>query len=264
MSDASLPLRVRLVGSILRKTRPAFLATWLKRLLLVRRVVVRTDVGPFFVDPISHLGDLLIREGEYEPAMAATLRRYLTPGGVFVDVGANEGYFSVLGGQIVGPNGRVIAIEPQLRLRAVLDENMCLNELGNVTVCDAAVSDTEGAAELFLSPDMNTGGSGLAHRNRYPVATQTVRTTTLSNVLREAGIEQIVLMKMDIEGFEYEAVLGSKDLFRAGSVKAFALELHPEAIRERGRDPDELVAFLRSCGYREDRTTGNAVFVRSC
>src|SRR5258708_5878695 len=132
MIDVRLPLRVRLFGPLLRKTRPAALATHLKRLLGIKRTVVRTARGSFFVDPVSHLGEFLIREGEYEPDMTATLRRHLQPGSVFADVGANEGYFSVLGGQIVGPAGRVIAIEPQARLRAVVEENIRLNGLQNV------------------------------------------------------------------------------------------------------------------------------------
>jgi len=101
-----LPLRVRLFGPALRRLRPAALATHLKQLLRIKRVIVPTDVGSFFVDPVSHLGDSLIRDGRYEPNMEAALRRHLRPGGTFVDVGANEGYFSVLGGRIVGPGGR--------------------------------------------------------------------------------------------------------------------------------------------------------------
>jgi len=261
MTEARLPLRVRLLGPLLRRIRPAVFATYLKRLFGIQRTVVKTGRGTFFVDPISHLGDFLIREGEYEPNMTATLDRYLPPGGVFADVGANEGYFSVLGGQIVGPAGRVIAIEPQARLRAVVEENIRLNGLQNVALYQTAISDAEGVADLYLAPDLNTGSSGLTRQNRYTVPTQSVRTTTLASVLATAGVEKIDLMKMDIEGFEYEAIMGSKDLFRGGRVRAIALELHPVVIRGRGHDPETLVAFLREQGYREDRATGNVVFV---
>lgn len=261
MTDGRLPLRVRLLGPLLRRIRPAAFATYLKRLLGIKRTVVKTGHGSFFVDPISHLGDFLIREGENEPDMAITLQRYLSPGSVFVDVGANEGYFSVLGGQIVGPAGRVVAIEPQSRLRAVVEENIRLNGLNNVVLYQTAISDAEGVADLYLTPDVNTGASGLTRQNRYAVPTQPVPTTTLANVLATAGVEKIDLMKMDIEGFEYEAIMGSKDLFRGGRVRAIALELHLDLIRGRGHDPDELVRFLHGCGYRMDRSTGKRVFV---
>lgn len=261
MTDGRLPFRVRVFGPLLRRTRPAVLATYLKRLLRIKRMVVRTRVGTFFVDPISHLGDQLIREGEYEPAMMATLERHLPAGGTFVDVGANEGYFSVQGGRIVGPSGRTIAVEPQARLRAVLDENVRLNGLKNVSVWQAAVSDVEGPADLYLAPDLNTGASGLTRPNRYPMPTQTIRTSTLAHLLADAGVSRVDFMKMDIEGLEYEAVLGSKSLFREGCVRAIALEFHPDLIRGRGHDPKELVNFLQECGYQEDRFTGVRVFV---
>jgi FkbM family methyltransferase len=261
MTEARLPLRVRLLEPLLRRTRPAWLATYLKRLFRIKRLVVQNRVGTFLVDPISHLGTQLIRNAEYEPDMSATLARYLSPGSVFVDIGANEGYFTIEGGRIVGPSGRVVAVEPQVRLRAVLDENLRLNGLENVTLFDAAVSDAEGPAEMCLAPDMNTGASSLMPRNRYRMPTQPVRTTTLTRLFADAGLGAVDLMKMDIEGLEYEAVMGSKDLFRVGGIRVISLELHLDLIRDRGHDPEELVRFLHSCGYRMDRSTGKRVFV---
>jgi FkbM family methyltransferase len=261
MTDAHLPLRVRLLGPALRNTRPAVLATWLKRLLRIKRQVVRADIGAFFVDPVSHLGNFLIRDGHYEPDMEDTLRKHIRPGGVFVDVGANEGYFSVLGGQLVGPGGRVVAVEPQARLAPVIAENTRLNGLTNVTVIATAVSNAEGTADLFLAPDTNTGASGLSQPNRYRVPAQPVRTTTLARLLADTGVGPIDLLKMDIEGIEYEAVFGSPDVFLNGRVRAFAMELHPSIIRSRGHDPQELVTFLHRHGYQEDRSTGKRVFV---
>ena len=59
-------------------------------------------------------------------------------------------------------------------------------------------------------------------------------------------------MKMDIEGFEYEAVLGSPDVFRQGLVEYFALELHPTILSRRGKQEKDIVDFLKDCGYRRD------------
>lgn len=260
--STQMPLRVRLIRAILLWVRPALVAAFVKQFFNIERIVVATPVGSFLIDPISNFGDSLIREGLYEPGMVETLKRFLSPGSVFVDVGANEGFFTVLGSSLVSESGRVIAIEPQTRLRTVLDQNLKLNELSNVALYQVAVSNTEGMAKLYLSPNINTGSSGLSCATRYRVATQQVRTVTLTQLLADAGVEQVDLMKMDIEGFEYEAVLGSRELFCEGRIIALALELHPSAIRGRGLDPQELVDFLRSCGYREDFSLGNTVFVR--
>jgi FkbM family methyltransferase len=244
------------------RIRPALLADFIKRVVKIDRMVVATSVGSFLVDPISYLGDSLIRKGMYEREMVETLKRFLSPGSVFVDVGANEGFFTVLGGSLVSASGRVVAVEPQTRLREVLEHNLKLNAVSNVALYQVAVSNTEGTADLHLTPNINTGASALVRPTRYRVATQPVRTITLTQLLADAKVEQVDLMKMDIEGFEYEAILGSRELFRAGRIAALALELHPDAMRGRGIDPNEIVDFLQSCGYREDCSQGNTVFVR--
>lgn len=258
---ADVPVRIRLLRPLLLNVRPAPVATLLKRLVGVQRVVTRTAVGAFFVDPITDLGAALIGEGVYEPGMQRILKRFLKPGSVFVDVGANEGFFTVLGGLLVGATGRVIAVEPQERLGPVLARNIELNALSNVMLKRVAISDRDGSADLHLSPDSNTGSSGLARQSWYWVPRQPVRTVTLAALLRDAEVKHVDLMKMDIEGFEREAVFGSPELFRDGRVHAFALELHPRVFSARGFDPQEVIDFLNDCGYELDTSLEHTLFV---
>ena len=98
------------------RVRPAFLAAWLKTLLRVRRKPVGTKEGIFWIDPVSQFAVNLVAGHGYEPEMGETLRRYLRPGSTFVDIGANEGFFTVQAAKIVGNSGRVLAVEPQGRL----------------------------------------------------------------------------------------------------------------------------------------------------
>ncbi|MEX0643451.1 MAG: FkbM family methyltransferase [Pirellulales bacterium] len=248
---------------MLRDLRPAWVAASAKKLIGIKRIPLHVDAGTFHIDPISHFGCNLIQHRAYEPAMTDTLRRYLKPGGVFVDVGANEGYFSVLASCIVGPSGRVIAVEPQSRLQEVLRENFRLNGLTNVSLVQAAVSNEDGASVFHLSPDVNTGSSGLSLATKYQVETEQVRTSTLSRILSEAAVDHVDLMKMDIEGFEYEAILGSLDLFRKGIVRALALELHRSAISRRGLDAELLLESLREFKYELDESCATTVYVYS-
>ena len=256
--SAPSPASLKLYRTLLR-VRPAAIASWAKRLLRIRRTVVTTAAGQFWADPASHLGLRLIEQGEYEPEMAAVLDQLLTPGQTFVDLGANEGYFSVLGARLVGPTGRVIAIEPQPRLTPVLERNIALNRLTNVSLVSVAVSDTAGTAALYMAPDTNTGSTGLTRATRYSVGTTTVPTRTLAEVVAEVGLQTIDLLKVDIEGFEYEAILGSADLFRAGRVRTVALELHPWILERRGLDPDQILAVFHDAGYAPDPRFTNLV-----
>jgi FkbM family methyltransferase len=246
---------------MLRRLRPAWLAAFLKKLCNIQRIVIQTGSGDFRIDPISHFGHSIIGNGSYELAMMNVLKRFLHPGCTFVDVGANEGFFTILAGKLVGSAGRVIAVEPQSRLGPRVEDNIALNQLRNVQLVQVAVSDSEGVVQLYLSPDVNSGSSGLDRVTRYGVDSETIRSTTLAQILKEASVTQVQLMKMDIEGAEYEAILGSQELFRSGIVKALALELHPDIIRRRGHDPDRINSTLHECGYRPASLPGPAVYV---
>ena len=240
------------VNSALLRVRPASLASTLKRMLQIRRRVVETQAGRFYIDPVSNFGVGVQREDSYEPGLSHAVRTLLREGDIFVDVGANEGFFSILASKVVGSTGRVIAIEPQSRLQGVLARNVRENDALNVEVIQRAISDAPGVATLSVSPDMNTGSSGLFKATRYKVPTQDVLQTTLDGLFKLLSLRSVGLMKMDIEGFEYEAVLGSRDVFRGGVIEYLALELHPMILDRRDRQAKDILDFLNDCGYRRD------------
>src|SRR4051794_27016084 len=111
----------RLLSMALLRVRPASLADLIKRAAGINRLLLETDHGRFFVDPCSNLGWQLCEHGTYEEGMRLTIEKYLPPGGVFLDLGANEGYFTVIAARRCGPSGHVVAIEPQLRLLPILE-----------------------------------------------------------------------------------------------------------------------------------------------
>jgi FkbM family methyltransferase len=250
----------RRLGAFLMHIRPAPLAALLKWLLRVKRLEIATPEGRFWVDPASYQGQQLMQHQIYEPAMLGALKEQVRPGGVFADLGANEGYFSVVAARLVGPQGRVLAVEPQRRLEPVLRRNFALNGCHQITLVTAAISDRSGSAQLHLTPSMNNSASGLMAPTRYPLLRQPVVLATLSQVLAQAGIERCDVMKIDIEGWEYEAILGSRDVFAQGRVRTLALELHPHLLAPRGLDAGAITRFLAACGYRTVQSCGQTLF----
>jgi FkbM family methyltransferase len=240
------------VNEALMRVRPASLASTLKHVLRIQRRVVQTQAGRFYIDPVSNFGVGVQREGSYEPELSYAVRTLLREGDIFVDVGANEGFFSIVASKAVGPTGRVIAIEPQSRLQGVLARNIRENGALNVDVIQRVISDAPGVATLSVSPDMNTGSSGLFRATRYRVPTQDVLQTTLESLFDLLSLRSVRLMKMDIEGFEYEAVLGSPEVFRSGRIEYLALELHSTILSRRGKREKDIVDFMEECGYRCD------------
>ncbi len=251
----------RWVQMLLIRIRPAPLASLLKRVLGNSRIVVSTQQGRFWIDPASSLGVPLSRDGCYEPGMQKTIEKFLSPGDTFMDLGANEGYFTVIGAKRCGPRGRVVAIEPQKRLLPVIAENLRINGVDWANVVNVAVTDSEGIATIHLASDINTGSSGLHRSTKYRLPTQQVAARTLAQVLDEEQLAYVDLMKVDIEGFEYEALLGSPDVFRKRRVKALALELHPTILANRKKDTSLINKMLEEYNYRMTDIFGNTVWI---
>jgi FkbM family methyltransferase len=128
------------------------------------------------------------------------IRKVLYPGSVFVDVGSNIGAYALWAADVVGPNGRVVAIEADPLTIEDLRRNVYLNRLESViSVCHVGVSDRDEVLRVErrcgdpgvtrLASDRQCNGSEIACR-------------TLAGVLRSAGIDHVDMLKIDIEGFE--------------------------------------------------------------
>jgi FkbM family methyltransferase len=252
-----------MVGFI-RRLRPAPLAAVIASICrLNKRRTLRTEDGTFLVNPISRLGFELATGHHYEPNMVEVLRKYLQPGSVFIDLGANEAYFSVIASQIVGPRGTVVAVEPQSRLQSVIQANLTLNTCYNVRVVRAVVSSQTGIVPLQLSSELNNGGSSLFRSTRYRVPTEEVRSVTLAEFLSRTGIERCDLMKVDIEGAEHDVFMTSTDILKSGTIRNIALEIHHSILEDRGLSGNELHHAILNCGYRLHDDLGHWVYSHS-
>lgn len=151
----------------------------------------------------------------YEPDTAGFLRRHLRPGMVFVDVGANNGFFSLLAAHYVGGAGRVFAFEPNPPVFAALAQHVEMNQLADrIRIFDVALSDTAtDAARLHVWPQ-HSGFSSLDLESAPGAphlaggAAVTVRTQVFDQWLDAQALTSIDLLKMDVEGFEGQVVSG--------------------------------------------------------
>lgn len=239
------------------RIRPAFLGAALAAACgASRRRFVSTANGTFFVNPVSLAGSK-IASSEFEPTMRSVLETYLKEGGVFIDLGANEGYFSVIASRLVGIAGSVIAIEPQSRLHGVIQANLSANQCSNVRVFRCAISDRNGEARLSLAPGLITGSSSLfGGRGK----SELVESYRLEEFLERAQVSSCDLMKVDIESAEYEVFMSSSDLLRSGRIRNIALEIHNSLLKERGLSGQMLHEHILACGYNLNDSLGNWVY----
>ena len=147
------------------------------------------------------MGFALLVDGIYEPDSIKFIQQHLPENGIFIDIGANIGVFSINIAQCLSINGKVIAIEASPNIFSYLQENISLNSLTNIKPLQLAVTNRDEAAVAFYeAPNEKFGmGSLGAQFSNPPIK---VRTKTLDSILKDEKIERISLIKIDIEGYE--------------------------------------------------------------
>lgn len=173
-----------------------------------------------------------------EAAESAALRAQAREGMLAVDIGANIGFHTLQLSRWAGPKGRVYAFEPDPHNFELLVKNVEANGCRNVVCLRKAVADKTGEAALFLSPynrgDHRLQGSSLGQ------ASIRVEAVALDDLL--SSEPRVDLVKMDIQGAEYRALLGMERLLRRSPGAALISELSPELLESAG---DSAEAFLR-------------------
>lgn len=198
----------------------------------------------------SLLGRLIRQNGMYEEDIVNWITSRYAPDseGVFVDVGANFGWYSCLFGKIAGRSGKLFLFEPELTNLSLLKDNLALNGIENYTLFEAAVGSSAGSAVLKLAHRSNPGAHTLIDGG-YSSGSVRVPVVTLDDkVLPMLGNDRVTLMKIDIEGFELEALRGGSALLER--TDAIILEYSPPFLRRGGYNPIELWDLLVGRGFR--------------
>jgi FkbM family methyltransferase len=146
--------------------------------------------------------------GTWEPDLAAFLRRRLQPGDTFIDIGANVGCFSALASKRVGPRGVVVAIEPAPIAITALQETAAMNDLTNIRLVAAAVSDRDDELPLFVGPSFGSGITTTVARRFLLRENGRVRAAALGSLVTREELATTRLIKIDVEGAEDRVLAG--------------------------------------------------------
>lgn len=185
----------------------------------------------------------------HEPPISSLIRSELDPNSVFFDVGANVGFFTVLGANVcTGPEGEVHAFELDPVLVPLIDASVHLNEdRGEVQLNCVACADGTGDFYSFREAQKGNASTNqiLRDRDQRSAGVQAM-STTLDHYWRESGASPD-LVKMDIEGAEALAVPGMLELVECVTPKLI-LEVHPDRVRQFGTVPSTLVERILESG----------------
>ncbi len=186
----------------------------------------------------------LFRE-HYEPEVML-LERFLRPGMVFVDGGANTGVFTFTAARLVGPTGRVLAFEPGAACFAALEASRALNQFSQVKVWKAALSDRSGTAKLYHCWGQENAFSLGQEEN---ATFDEVATITLDEAAAAEQLPRVDFIKLDVEGAE-ELVLRGADKVLQQWRPMVLFEVNAEASRRLKLSPDGACQVLRQHGYQ--------------
>jgi FkbM family methyltransferase len=172
------------------------------------------------------VGGPILRQRAYEPHVTAAVRAALQPGMTFLDIGANIGFFTLLAARAVGPTGRVVAVEPFQSNLKLLYLSARANRFEHVDILPFAASDRSG---LLAFENVDSNGRIFEPRAelRFLLTTTLVYGARLDDVLRD--VARLDAIKIDVEGAEYRALRGTRQLLERCRPTIFS-EFSPPAL----------------------------------
>ena len=153
-----------------------------------------------WLDKNSYLQNKIINFGVWEKNSTKIIKKYLKPGDIFIDVGANIGYFTILASKIVGDNGRVLAYEPTKKYATQIKMNIKDNDKhNNISFFPYGLSDTSTQAVI------NIGNSSATLHKFGDLSENDIERIELKQfdtVFNKSSIDRIDFIKVDIDGHE--------------------------------------------------------------
>jgi FkbM family methyltransferase len=188
----------------------------------------------------------------WDAATTKLILRNLSPGMLFIDIGANVGYFTLVAAQQVGQLGRVIAVEPNPLVAEQLRQNVARSGLSNAVVVQAACSDSNQRRSLYLaniSGTGNTGQSSFSAQNARSEVSVDVECVTVDQLVEGAKSTRVDLVKIDVEGAEMSVLRGMTRTLTRFRPKLI-IEINPERLDSFATKPGDVIGFIEGFGYR--------------
>lgn len=198
-----------------------------------------------FVMSNDYIGAHILKSKSYEPHVTTVVKDLLKEGDVFLDIGANVGYFTMLASSLVKSSGKVIAFEPNPQNLQLIYTSMLESNIGNVDIYPYAVSDKKA---ILRFTTVGSNGGVVTDSSKAQQYYFLVPAIVADEVL--ASEEKINLIKIDIEAHEPFAIRGMEKLIRKLKPKIIT-EFHPWAMKLNNLEaPEAYLKQLFDFGYQ--------------
>ncbi len=215
-----------------------------------KRITLAIPDFPFALQLQTHgeqelISQILIRDKLWEAFETRLVIEHLNQGDVFIDVGANIGYYSVIASKLVGSQGTVFSFEPEKLNFFLLEKNIALNALNNVQLFNAGLGNQSGSIDFYISPDNRGDHRAFDHsNNRKKISVDIVAG---DEILQKQTVDFI---KIDTQGYELEILQGlSNTITRNQQHLKMIIEFWPFALKENGHSAHALLEEIASYDF---------------
>ena len=161
--------------------------------------------------------------GTYEAGTMYVLSKCLNKESTYLDIGSNLGLMALYASKCVGPNGKVLAFEPESKIFQTLEANIKLNQITNIEPIPIALGSSKGTATIYNSKT-NLGAASLIPSEKLTGHESITNIEKLDDLVREKAIQLIRMMKIDVEGWELEVLKGSRDVLSGVDAPILCIE----------------------------------------
>lgn len=211
---------------------------------------------PFYVHDANDvfISEKIRRKGVWEAFETRLMLSLLRPGDHVLDIGANIGWYTVAAARRVGPQGRVFAFEPDRRNFTILGANVRENRIECARLLRAALGRSAGKARIQPA-SVNQGDIRVRAFSQEAAGSDSreVPVVALDDFLAEEpefSLTKLRVLKMDVQGFEWEVLAGARRLFESLPTRTVCfVEFDPALLNE--CSPDACKSFIAALGELE-------------
>jgi len=171
-------------------------------------VWLNTEDIAIYTSADNYIEWTILSTGTYEDEIGKLIRISLNEGDTALDIGANIGLQSIRMSQCVKSDGKVYSFEPIEYVQEKFKKNISLNKASNVVLFPFALADEAGETDVKIDRNSwNQGAFSLSNKNAGN-ETQKISIKVADEVPEIQALEQLALIKIDVEGFEYHVLRG--------------------------------------------------------
>jgi len=192
----------------------------------------------------------LVEGREHETKVTDAFVKNIKEGDTVIDVGANIGEFSLIASKKVGLKGKIISIEPLKQAAIWLEKNYSLNGFSNYEILEKAMGSKTGTMTLYKkSESSETGILDPEITEKELLSSGKIIVDTIDNLISSRNIGTVEMLKIDVEGYEYEVLCGCKDSFKGKKIKKIICEIHSSYLEKKGLDEKMIYSLLKENGF---------------